>query len=73
MGKYSIDKLIHGYGDHDLESKYQGTATVIFLEKIANELAESNRLKRATLELEIIKLVDPALVVDFKFKKEDLA
>ncbi len=41
---------------------------------IANEIAESNRLRRKAIEIELIKLIDPAQISDCKFDKdEDLA
>lgn len=61
MSKYKIS-------DYDIDTDKEA------LVWIANELAESNRLRRVAIHLKIIEMVDPAQVVDFQFKAdEDLA
>ena len=65
MSKY------HSNTESDRATEATAARGVIY---IANELAESNRLRKVTIELELIKLIDPAQVATFQFDKdEDLA
>lgn len=59
---------------YDFDFADKNDTRMQLLEAIANELAESNRLRRVAIDLELIKQIDPAQLVDFKFKAdEDLA
>jgi len=51
MGKYSREMF---------EAEAPNMSIFFILRKIANELAEANRLKRAELNLFLIKEIDPA-------------
>lgn len=63
MSKYNLKQV-----------KEVGTEKEFLLQAIANELAESNRLRRVAIELELIKLIDPTQLSTFQFhKNEDLA
>jgi len=51
MGKYDNRYANHNFGDHDLDLDYQGVEKIEMLHCIANELAETNRLKRIELKI----------------------
>ncbi len=61
MSKYN---LLKSKPDNDIEW---------MLQIIANELAEKNRIMRAALDLELMKIVDPGQIATFDFVNKDLA
>jgi len=61
MPKYDLFDVcekygIRDFGDKDLQLDYQNLVKILLMEKIANELAEQNRLKKIELKLKVIKM-----------------